>query len=90
MLALLSATLLVGAGCSGAKRGRDVVIATATEGGTYIVIGQQLARLLNEYPIDEIRSAGATPSAGTDENITRLLGDSQFFLVVVKKRSGIK
>ena len=90
MLALLSATLLVGAGCSGEKQGRDVVIATATEGGTYIVIGQQLARLLKEYPVDEIRSAGATPSAGTDENITRLLGDSQFFLLVVNKKSGIE
>ncbi len=54
---------------------QDLIISTSTRGGTYIIIGEQLARIVNEYPTKAIRQATATPSAGSRQNIDRLLSD---------------
>ncbi|TDJ48385.1 MAG: TAXI family TRAP transporter solute-binding subunit [Gemmatimonadetes bacterium] len=55
------------------EQGLSITITTATEGGTYIVIGEQLARILVEYPGDLIGQAVAISSGGSVENIDRLL-----------------
>ena len=84
LLVLLSATFVVGTGCESRDRDQDinVVITTATEGGTYIEVGRQLARILTEYPVEGIGRVTAVPSPGSNENINRLLeGRAQLALV---------
>lgn len=62
---------------------QDLVITTSTPGGTYIVIGEQLARILDEYPGNSIGSVKAMPSDGTPHNIERLVkGEADIALVV--------
>ena len=55
----------------------DVAIATASPGGTYYPVGQQLARILNRLPAGHVRSARADSTRGSGENIRRLLDDEQ-------------
>ncbi len=52
----------------------EVTIATGTEGGTYLTLGQQLARILVRLP--EIQEATARETAASVENI-QLLCDSK-------------
>jgi TRAP transporter TAXI family solute receptor len=62
---------------------RELVISTGTPGGTYLEVGDQLARVIEEYPGDRIASARAVPSAGTLENIERVLsGDADLGLAI--------
>ncbi len=62
---------------------QDLVITTSTPGGTYIVIGEQMARVLEEYPGSAIGRVEAIPSEGTPDNIERLLqGEADIALVV--------
>jgi len=59
------------------------VISTATRGGTYTVIGEQLARILEEYEGEEIGSVTAEESAGSVENIERLVdGEADLAIVI--------
>ena len=51
---------------------RDLVITTATPGGTFIVVGERLARILSEYSGNAIGTVVAKPSAGSAENVERL------------------
>jgi TRAP transporter TAXI family solute receptor len=51
---------------------QDLVITTATKGGTYIRLGEILARVLEEYPGGKIGRVLAVDSAGSVENIDRL------------------
>jgi hypothetical protein len=61
----------------------DLVISTGTEGGTYIVLGEQLARILEDYEGEEIESVTAIESAGSVENIERLVdGEAQLAFVI--------
>jgi TRAP transporter TAXI family solute receptor len=61
----------------------ELVISTGTPGGTYIILGDQLARIVDEYPGKEIGKVQAKPSAGTVENIARLTsGEAELALVV--------
>jgi len=76
---------------------QDLIISTSTRGGTYIIIGEQLARIVNEYPTKAIRQATATPSAGSRQNIDRLLsGQADVALVMAPvlatdpRRDGIR
>jgi TRAP transporter TAXI family solute receptor len=55
-------------------RSWQVTIATATPGGTYYRLGDQLARILARLPNQPIEYVTAERSAGTQENIQRLLG----------------
>ena len=52
---------------------KQVTIATATKGGTYYVLGEQLARILEDLPGKPIKSVKAEPSQGSQENIQRLI-----------------
>ena len=62
---------------------QNLVITTSTPGGTYIVIGEQMARVLEEYPGNAIGRVDAIPSEGTPHNIERLLkGEADIALVV--------
>ena len=62
---------------------QDLVITTSTPGGTYIVIGEQLARILNEFPGNAIGQVEAKPSEGTLHNIERLVkGEADLALVM--------
>ena len=62
---------------------RSLTISTGTSGGTYIVIGRQLARILDEYPREAIEEISAEPSNGSIENIERLInGDAHLALVM--------
>jgi hypothetical protein len=62
---------------------QDLVITTSTPGGTYIVIGEQLARILEEYPGNAIGHVEAKPSEGTPHNIERLVkGEADLALVM--------
>jgi hypothetical protein len=62
---------------------QDLVITTSTRGGTYIVIGEQLARILEEYPGNAIGHVEAKPSEGTLHNIERLVkGEADLALVM--------
>ncbi len=51
----------------------EVTVATGTRGGTYWVLGEQFARILEGLPGKPIKSAKAEMSDGSRENITRLL-----------------
>ena len=65
------------------QRRLDLVISTGGKGGTYIVLGDQLARILEEYEGEEIRSVTAKESAGSVENIERLVeGEAQLAFVI--------
>ncbi len=62
---------------------QDLVITTSTPGGTYIVIGEQLARVLEEFPGNAIGHVEAKPSEGTLHNIERLVkGEADLALVM--------
>ncbi len=76
---------------------QDLVITTSTPGGTYIVIGEQLARILEEYPGNAIGHVEAKPSEGTPHNIERLVkGEADLALVMAPvlatdpRREGIR
>lgn len=51
------------------QRRRNLVIATGTAGGTYVRLGEQLARVLEEHPGEWIGSVEARESAGSVQNI---------------------
>ncbi len=75
VLAAIGAALFVGWlwRATESEQGLSITIATATPGGTYIVIGEQLARILVEYPGEIIGQAVAIPSGGSVDNIDRVL-----------------
>ncbi len=58
---------------AGRQRTWQVTIATATPGGTYYRLGDQLARILARLPEQPIERVTAEQSAGSQENIQRLL-----------------
>ena len=65
--------LVVGVEWLNAKPSKqDLVVSTATRGGTYIRLGELLARALEESASKEIGQATAVESAGSLENIDRL------------------
>ena len=55
------------------KQWEQVTIATATQGGTYYPLGQQLARILEGLPGTPIQRSVAEASNGSQENIQRLI-----------------
>ncbi len=55
------------------QRPWQLTIATATPGGTYYRLGDQLARILARLPNQPIERVAAEQSAGSQENIQRLL-----------------
>ncbi len=82
LAAFVAIAFVLEAGCSDPARDQEVKIATATEGGTYIVIGRQMARILKEYPVEGISSAEALVTDGSEENIDLLLNsEAQMALV---------
>lgn len=62
----------------------NVKIATGTTGGTFNVLGTQLARILEELPEKPIEVARAKPSSGSRENIERLLNSEADLAFVVR------
>ena len=50
-----------------------LTISTATQGGTYLLLGQQLARVLQDRRHSSIGEVRVTTSSGARENIERLL-----------------
>ncbi|MEE8250174.1 MAG: TAXI family TRAP transporter solute-binding subunit [Gemmatimonadales bacterium] len=82
MLGFFGIALVVGLARLEPSRAQNLVITTSTPGGTYILIGEQMARVLEEYPGDVIGRVEAIPSAGTPENIQRLVnGEADVALV---------
>jgi len=61
--------LRVGRSWIASQQRRDLVIATGTPGGTYIRLGEQLARILEEHAGERIGSVEARPSAGSIQNL---------------------
>jgi uncharacterized protein len=55
------------------SREQAVTIATGTEGGTYYVLGQEFARVLNELPGGAQIKAEAVESEGSFDNLKRLI-----------------
>ncbi len=55
------------------QRPWQITIATATPGGTYYRLGDQLARILARLPNQPIERVTAERSAGSQENIQRLV-----------------
>lgn len=51
----------------------QVTISTATRGGTYYILGSQLARVLERLPGNPIKHVKAELSRGSQENIQRLI-----------------
>ena len=88
VVVVLGALILTGAALVGriwieAEPRYDLVISTGTDGGTYITVGDQLARVLETYPQASIGSARAIPSAGSIQNINRLLSNEADVALVV-------
>ncbi len=82
-LVFFAIALVLQASCSNPVSDQEMKIATATEGGTWIVIGRQMARILNEYPVEGISNALALETAGSHENIDLLLdSEAQIALVL--------
>jgi len=52
---------------------RPFIVTTGTRGGTYNVLGEQFARILERLPDEPIASAYAIQSDGSLDNIERLL-----------------
>ena len=52
----------------------SLTISTATRGGTYVVIGEQLGRILEDLPGERIQDVNVLSSAGSSENLDRLVG----------------
>jgi TRAP transporter TAXI family solute receptor len=62
-------------------------ISTGTPGGTYIILGEQLARILEVR--DRIQSVEAMPSPGSVENIRRLVaGEADLALAIAPVLAG--
>ena len=79
VLAILSCVVF--AGC-GERPTEKFVISTGTPGGTYIRLGEQLARILEANPGPELGVFESIPSAGTLESIDRLMrGDAHLAFV---------
>ena len=51
----------------------SLTISTATQGGTYAVLGQQLGRIVEDLPEQPIETVTVLPSGGSNENLRRLL-----------------
>ena len=49
------------------QRLQDLRISTSTRGGTYLTVGERLARMLEEYPNRAIGRVEALPSDGSIE-----------------------
>ena len=61
----------------------DLKISTGTEGGTYITLGGQLARVLDEFGGAQIGNVEPIPSGGSVENARRLAtGEADLSFVV--------
>jgi TRAP transporter TAXI family solute receptor len=75
--------LCVLGGCAPSEKPVSLVISTGTVGGTYVTVGEQLARILGAYPRMAISRIESRPSAGSIENIDRLIsGEADLALVV--------
>ncbi|MBW1688408.1 MAG: TAXI family TRAP transporter solute-binding subunit, partial [Deltaproteobacteria bacterium] len=62
---------------------QDLVISTGTPGGTYIQLGAQLARILEEYRGVQIGSVESRASRGSVENIERILSQEAQLAFVI-------
>ena len=71
ILAIIALAFVAGllSGCPPAT----LTISTGTEGGTYLLLGQQLKRVLQDRPDSSIGEVRVTKSSGERENIERLL-----------------
>jgi TRAP transporter TAXI family solute receptor len=83
LLFCASATTVVTFTCGRPREARNLVISTGTEGGTYVVVGEQMARILETYPQKGIGEVHSRPSAGSIENVDRLVASEADLGLVV-------
>ena len=79
----ISAVVVVTLTCDHPREPQNLVISTGTPGGTYIIIGERLARILETYPRKGIAKVQPRPSAGSIENIERLVSSKADLALVV-------
>ena len=79
----ISAAVVVMLTCDHPREPQNLVISTASPGGTYIIIGEQLARILETYPKKGIGQVRSRPSAGSIENINRLVSSEADLALMV-------
>ncbi len=73
-MSVVGLALWLNSACAPSGPWKQVTIATATKGGTYNVLGSQLARILERLPGKPIERVKAEQSRGSIENIKRLMG----------------
>jgi TRAP transporter TAXI family solute receptor len=79
----VATAVVVGRIWLGEKLRQDLVISTGTPGGTYIQLGAQLARILEEYRGEQIGSVEARESHGSVESIERILSGEAHLAFVI-------